>query len=91
MPMGDCERASFHHSFAVWPGVSDSVAGLLSKSDSNQACVLSSVVHTSRLGPAARYRGILAVSTVVRKRRVGVLRVGADAIFCVVRPTSVQS
>lgn len=68
--------------------VSGESTGLLSSIDSNHASVGSEVVQTSRLGPAARYRGILAVSTVVRKRNVVVGTSGEDATFGDVRPTS---
>jgi hypothetical protein len=88
MPIGDCDRARFHHSFAASLGVSVAAAGLLSSIDSNHASVASFVVHTSRLGPAARYNGILEVSTVDRNRRVVAGKAGEDATFCDARPTS---
>lgn len=81
MPIGDCERARSHHCLTSWLVVSPG-GGLLNNIDSNHACVASSVVHTSRLGPAARYSGILEVSTVVRKCRDVAGRVGEDAGFC---------
>jgi hypothetical protein len=88
MPIGDCDRARFHHSFAALLGVSVAAAGLLSSIDSNHASVASFVVHTSRLGPAARYSGILAVSTVERNRRAVAGNADKDATFCDARPTS---
>lgn len=64
------------------------VTGLLSKIDSNHASVASHVVQTSRLGPVARYSGIFAVSTVLRKRSVEAGRVEVDATFGDASPTS---
>lgn len=64
------------------------LAGLLSKSDSNHVWVSSLVVQTSRLGPAARYNGILAVSTVERKRMVVAGRAIDDATLGDARLTS---
>ena len=40
------------------------------RTELNHSSVAPDVVHTSRVGPAARYRGIRAVSTTERKRRV---------------------
>jgi hypothetical protein len=54
-------------------------AGSLSSIDSNHDSEASFVVQTSQLGPAARYRGIFAVSTVERKRRDGAAMAGEDA------------
>jgi hypothetical protein len=87
MPIGDCERARVHQLCSTASVLVDST-GLLNSTDSNHASVASDVVQTSKLGPAARYRGILAVSTVLRKRR-GVGGSGAeDAIFGDARPIS---
>jgi hypothetical protein len=62
--------------------------GLLSSNDSNHACVSSEVVHTSRLGPAARYRGMRAVSMGARKRRAVAGMVGLDTVEFDARITS---
>jgi hypothetical protein len=89
MPIGDCERARLHHALPSGTLVAlAGVAGSLCNKDSNHASVTSDVVHTSRLGPAARYNGIFAVSTVVRKRSDVYGRVDQDATFGDARPTS---
>jgi hypothetical protein len=89
MPMGDCARAKVHHAYSIASVFAESL-GLLSNIDSNHASVASDVVQTSRLGPAARYSGIFAVSTVVRKRRVVAGRRGENATFGDARPTSTK-
>lgn len=63
--------------------------GLLKRIDENHASVCSFVVHTSRLGPAARYKGIRAVSTVAKKRN-GAAGMDADGVLCDARPTSTR-
>jgi hypothetical protein len=90
MPNGDCEDASVHQAFSL-ALLSEPVdtPGLPSSTDSNHASVASQLVHTSTLGPAARYRGILATSTVLRNRRVVEGMASEDAPFGDARPTSI--
>lgn len=82
MPIGDCERMQCHHCLApAFVDASTLEEHLPSRMESNHTCVSSEVVQTSKLGPAARYRGMRAVSTVERKRR-GVVGIAvADAMF----------
>jgi hypothetical protein len=91
MPIGDCERAKLHQAFSAGTLVElAGAAGLLCNKYSNHASDASDVVHTSKLGPAARYSGILAVSTVARKRNDVDGRVDEDTTFEDARPTSIR-
>jgi hypothetical protein len=91
MPNGDCENASIHQAFSLaLLSAPVDTPGLPSSTDSNHASVASQLVHTSRLGPAARYRGILATSTVLRKRSASGGMASEDAPFGDARPTSIK-
>ena len=70
MPVGDCNLAIVHHWYASASSHSTVAHELPPRTELNHSSVAPDVVHTSRLGPAARYRGIRAVSTTERKRRV---------------------
>jgi hypothetical protein len=90
MPNGDCEDASDHQAFSPTSlSASVDTPGLPSRTDSNHASVASQLVQTSRLGPAARYNGILATSTMLRKRRASGGMASEDAPSGDARPTSI--
>lgn len=89
MPIGDWVLACAHHSDRKSSTREPVAAGcLLNRIDANHSWVASQVVHTSKLGPAARYSGMHAVWTVARKRRDVLVMTGRDASFRDAKPTS---